>query len=88
MSRLKDEQTVIVDIGNVAGLSVLNLTGDKVFVYVDYENAKGVWSAIVGERLVAGGATFERTRIDLGHDRVRVGVRGPDDGRDLVEVTP
>ena len=88
MSRLKNEQTVIVDIGNVAGLSVLNLTEDKVFVYVDYQDAKGIWSALTGERLVAGGATFERTRIDLGHDSVRVGGRGTDDGRDLVEVTP
>lgn len=88
MSRLKDEQTVIVDIGNVAGLSVLNLTDDKVLVYVDYQDSKGHWSALTGERLVAGGSTFERTRVELGHDRVRVGVRGPDDGRDLVEVTP
>ncbi|HEX4116272.1 MAG TPA: hypothetical protein VHY18_10405 [Solirubrobacteraceae bacterium] len=88
MSRLKDEQTVIVNIGNIAGLSVLNLTGDKVLVYVDCQDSKGNWSALTGERLIAGGSTFERTRAELGHDQVRVGVRGPDDGRDLVEVTP
>lgn len=88
MSRLKDEQTVIVDIGNVGGLSVLNLTDDKVLVYVDYQDSKGNWSALTGERLVAGGSRFDRTRAELGHERVRVGVRGPDDGRDLVEVTP
>lgn len=89
MSRLKDGQTVMLDIGNVAGLSVLNLTEDKVFVYVDrYDHARDTWSAITGERLVAGGGVFARTRIDLGYEQVRVGVSGPDDGRDLVEVTP
>lgn len=88
MARLKNGETCVVDIGNVSGLSVRNLIDTEVKITVDYKNDKGVWVAITGEVKLAGKATFDRLRTELGHEHVRVGVDGPDDGRDLVEVTP
>jgi hypothetical protein len=88
MTRLKNEETVIVDIGNVTGLTVRNMVEQEVRIYVDYEGSDGVWKPITSERKLAGGAVFQQRRTELEQDRVRVGVRGPDDGRDLVEVTP
>jgi hypothetical protein len=87
MTRLKDEQTVIVNLGENA-LTITNLVEEDVRIYVDHQLANGDWSAITGERRLAGGAIYERTPAELGHERVRVGVRGPEDGRDLVEVRP
>lgn len=88
MTRLKDDETVILDIGNESGISVRNLIDDEVRIFVDHQLDNGQWSAITGTVRLAAGETFQRTRIDLGYERVRVGVRGEEAGRDLVEVRP
>lgn len=87
MPRLKDEQTTMVEIAPpLIGVRVQNITDKQIKVYIDWHNGQ-VWSALTGERTVAVGATFDRTREELGHQQVRVGVRGPEDGRDIADVT-
>ena len=87
MSRLKNNETVMVDLGEASGLSVRNLIEEAVLIYVD-RRVDGGWSAVVGEKRLAGGEVFDRLREDLGYEHVRVGVRGEEDIRDLVEVRP
>jgi hypothetical protein len=86
-SKLKNEQTVEVDLGASATLTIRNLVEVPVLIYVDFD-AGDHWTAITGERKLPAGGEFVRSRVELGHERVRVGVRGPDDGRDLVLVSP
>ena len=85
--RLKNEQTTNVDLGQDATLAIKNLVEVDVLIYVDYK-ANEHYSPIIGERKLAAGGEFVRSRVELGHEHVRVGVRGPDDGRDLVLVSP
>jgi hypothetical protein len=88
MTKLKDGQTTLVDLGNAKGLSVRNLTATKVRVYVDYRDGEGSWQPITDEISLTAGGLLECKKQDLGHEHVRVGVLGPDDGSDLVEVKP
>jgi hypothetical protein len=85
MPRLKNEQKVTLDVGNAKGLRIHNVTTEEVMIYIDHYQGKS-WSAIIGEKRLAGGAVFECTRIELGHDEVRVSVRGADTGVDLIQV--
>jgi hypothetical protein len=88
MPRLKNNQTALVDLGEAPGLSVRNLIEEEVLIYVDRQLENGEWSAVVGEKRLAAGDVFDRLREDLGYEHVRVGVRGEEDVRDLVEVRP
>ena len=86
-AKLKNEQTTTVDLGQDTALAIKNLVDVEVLVYVDCK-ANGHYSPITGERRLGAGGEFVRSRVQLGHEHVRVGVRGPDDGRDLVLVSP
>ncbi len=87
MTKLKDGQTVLLDLGNAKGVSIRSLTDIQVRVYVDCPDGD-FWKPITGEVWLAARATFERDKAQLGHEHVRVGVLGADDGTDLVEVRP
>jgi hypothetical protein len=90
MTLLQNEQTVVVDLGEANLLTVRNLVGVPVYIYVDWQMPNGQWSAISGQVRLAAGGTYTRTRVELGHEHVRVGVR-PVQGEvpgNLVEVNP
>jgi len=90
MTMLQNEQTVVVDLGNVQWLTVRNVAAVPVYIYVDWQTAEGHWSPISGQVRLGVGSSYARTRIELGHERVRVAVRvieGEVPGN-LVEVNP
>ncbi|HEX4805536.1 MAG TPA: hypothetical protein VFU94_06515 [Conexibacter sp.] len=90
MTMLQNGQTVVVDLGQQAVLSVRNMAAVPVYVYVDWQTPDGRWSAISGQVRLAPGALYARTRTELGHEHVRVGtqvVQGEAPGY-LVEVSP
>ena len=91
--KLKNGESRQVDIGNSSGIDVRNLLPEEegkvhnITTAIDYQLPNGQWSAITGTVTIAAGKSRGWTRIELGHDKVRVGVHGPDDGRDIAEVT-
>lgn len=89
MTLLQNGSTVVVELeGEV--LTVTNVAGVAVHIYVDWQLPSGQWSAISGEVRLEAGAAYVRTQAELGHESVRVGVRvirGEVPG-DLVEVRP
>ncbi|HKG04508.1 MAG TPA: hypothetical protein VKB03_15120 [Conexibacter sp.] len=89
MTLLQNLRTVIVELGEEV-LNVQNLVAVAVYIYVDWQLPNGQWSAISGEVRLEAGAVYARTAAELGHERVRVGVRvirGEVPGN-LVEVNP
>ncbi len=82
---LKDEDTKILDLGDSPGISATNVSDEDAKFYVDYESSPGHWSPITGEKTIKPGKTFDITKKDLGHDRVRVGAKGKVDGSVIIK---
>ncbi len=73
---LRDCDTVNIDLGIGNGvLTVVNLSNTHTSIFVDYFDGRN-YSAITGEKKLAPGGLLNATRVELGHDHVRVGAQG------------
>jgi hypothetical protein len=82
---LKNGETQEIDLGNSNGLSATNVSVEKARFYVDYHEG-GAWKPVTGEIKLEPGETRGWTRVELGHEHVRVGAQGLDDGSVIVRV--
>ena len=81
---LKNEQTHILDLGNSTGISATNVSNADAKFYIDYEKTKDHWEPVTGEIKLKPGETSAITKQKIGHDRVRVGAKGKDDGTVII----
>ncbi len=82
---LCDGGTVEIDVGLGGGVTVANLSDAPTSVFIDYFNGAH-FSAITGERKLPVGGSLSRTRIELGHERVRVAATGREGSNPIAKV--
>ena len=81
---LKNGETEKIDIGNSVGVSANNVSSKKAIFYIDYY-ADGNWHPITGAITLRPGETRAWTRQDLGHENIRIGAEGLDDGTVIIQ---
>jgi hypothetical protein len=82
---LKNGETQEIDIGNSSGLSATNVSAADAEFHVDYYEGGG-WTSVQDVTLKPG-EIRSWTRVELGHENVRVGAEGLDNGSTIVRVT-
>jgi hypothetical protein len=83
---LRDDDTVEINIGLGGGVTVANLSDTPTSVFIDYFNGAH-FSAITGERKLPVGGSLSRTLVELGHENIRVGVKGQEGSNPIAKVT-
>lgn len=85
---VSNDETQTIDIGDSAGVTITNLSAVNVEIFVDYQQENGTWTSVNGNATLAPGATWAKTRVEIGHDHIRIGARAPElaDGVPMLRV--
>jgi hypothetical protein len=86
-TELYDNDELEIDLGNSPGITVQNIDRtEPVSVFLDYRSGN-TYQPILGEQKLVPGQLLVKTRISLGHEHIRVGVKGGRRGSQIAKVS-
>jgi hypothetical protein len=75
----------VIHVGGSERITIRNTSGDPADLFVDLK-VGAAWCPFTGRVTLPAGGCWSASPAELGHDQIRVVVRGADDGRSIVRV--